>query len=178
MTTNKMKYARIERERRFLLHKLPDGLTERPFTLITDYYLPHTRLRLRRMTDESGAVTALKLTQKFSPTAVPTTHTTITNTYLNQTEYKLLSQLGGHILIKRRYRFPNAGYTFSIDLFDGDLAGLIVAEIEAKTDADLEAVPLPAWAVVEITEEIFFTGGNLATATPAQLQAKLTAYGI
>lgn len=178
MEVNKMKYARIERERRFLLRALPDGLAARPFTHITDHYLPHTHLRLRRMTDETGAVVALKLTQKFGETAVPAQHTTITNIYLTETEYQLLAQLGGNLLIKRRYRYPNGEHTFSIDVFDGPLNGLILAEIEAQTDEQLQAVPLPDWAVAEVTDVVFFTGGNLVVLTPGQLWAELAEYEI
>ncbi len=176
-----MKYARIERERRFLLRKLPDGLAERPYTLITDHYLPYTRLRLRCMTDETGIVVALKLTQKFGETdfdRLSPQHTTITNIYLNETEYQLLTQLGGDQLTKRRYRLPSGEHTFSIDVFDGSLNGLILAEIEAQTDEHLQSVPLPAGAVAEVTDEVFFTGGNLVTITADQLRAGLAKYGV
>jgi CYTH domain-containing protein len=178
MKVNTMKYARIERERRFLLREMPDGLLERPYTLITDHYLPHTRLRLRRMTSEMGEVAALKLTQKFGETAVPTQHTTITNIYLNEVEYQILVQLGGDLLTKRRYRFASGKNTFSIDLFVGPLSGLILAEIEAQSDEQLQNVPIPTWVIAEVTNDIFFTGGNLVAITPNQLQAELAKYGI
>ena len=178
MQVNKMKYARIERERRFLLWELPDGLEERPYTHITDHYLPHTRLRLRRVADEADNIVALKLTQKIGETAVPTQHTTITNIYLNEAEYQTLAQLGGKRLEKRRYRYSSSGHTFSVDVFDGLLSGLILAEIEAQTDEQLQAVSLPAWAVAEVSNDIFFTGGNLVTVTLAQLQAELARYEV
>lgn len=184
MKVNKMKYAQIERERRFLLQDLPDGLAQRPFTHITDHYLPHTRLRLRRMTDETGAVVALKLTQKFRETGFdtlshqPGTQTIITNFYLNETEYQTLAQLGGNILTKRRYRLPSDSHTFSIDVFEGDLAGLVLAEIEALSDEELAHVPQPDWTVAEVTDDVFFIGGNLVTTTLTQLRAKLAEYAI
>jgi CYTH domain-containing protein len=177
MQVNKMKYARIERERRFLLWELPDGLEERPYTHVTDHYLPDTRLRLRRMTDEMDNIVALKLTQKFGETAVPTQHTTITNIYLNEAEYQTLAQLGGDLLTKRRYRYSSGNQTFSVDVFEGQLSGLILAEIEAQTDEQLQTVSLPAWAVAEVTNDNFFTGGNLVTVTLAQLQAELAKHG-
>lgn len=178
MNVNKMKYARIERERRFLLGEPPEGLVARPYTLITDHYLPNTRLRLRRMTNEVGEVIALKLTQKFGETAVPTQHTTITNIYLNETEYQRLAQLGGDLLTKRRYRHASSEHTFSIDVFDGPLNGLILAEIEAQTDEHLQSIQLPDWAVAEVTNSAFFTGGNLAVVTCGQLRAELAKYGV
>ncbi len=44
------KYARVERERRFLLRELPPGLrVSDAHTQITDNYLTGTRLRLRKV---------------------------------------------------------------------------------------------------------------------------------
>lgn len=183
MLVNKMKYAQIERERRFLLQGVPDGLpVDSPFIHIADYYLPHTRLRLRQVTDEEGAVIALKLTQKFLNSGFDKlsqregVQTIITNFYLNETEYNTLAQLGGNILTKRRYRLPSGGRTFSIDVFENSLTGLVLAEIEALTDEELANIPLPNWATAEVTNEIFFTGGNLVKITPDQLQAELAKY--
>ena len=60
-----MKYARIERERRFLLASAPaeDLVTRR--RQITDRYILGTRLRLRRVRDLSTDACELKLTQKI-----------------------------------------------------------------------------------------------------------------
>ena len=59
------KYAQIELERRWLLAKLPDSLqNSQDYQLIEDRYITGTPLRLRRMTDAGGQVTARKLTQK------------------------------------------------------------------------------------------------------------------
>lgn len=184
MIPSKMKYAQIERERRFLLRELPAGLAIRPYTHITDHYLPYTRLRLRRMTDEVGAEVALKLTQKFGETDFDKlshqsgTHTIITNIYLNETEYQTLAPLGGKRLEKRRYRYMSGEHTFSIDIFDGVLSGLILAEIEALSDEQLQNISMPPWAVAEVTDDIFFTGGNLVAITPEQLKDEMTKYGI
>ena len=60
------KYARVERERRFLLPVVPSGEPVRR-VLIEDRYVRGTRLRIRRMTDldtAEGAVT-YKFTQKI-----------------------------------------------------------------------------------------------------------------
>ncbi len=60
------KYAQFELERRWLLAALPDALqNSQEYQLIEDRYLTGTPLRLRRMTDATGQVTALKLTQKY-----------------------------------------------------------------------------------------------------------------
>lgn len=59
------RYARPERERRFLLAKRPAGAAERTARIV-DRYLVGTRLRLRQMTETHGSSlrTYYKLTQK------------------------------------------------------------------------------------------------------------------
>src|SRR6185295_8573360 len=62
------KYSRIERELRYLLQDLPEGLTRAsPHVQITDNYLTGTRLRLRKIRDPQTNKWTVKLTQKFAP---------------------------------------------------------------------------------------------------------------
>jgi hypothetical protein len=50
-----LKYAVVERERRFVVAGIPEGVTQ---TLrIEDYYIEHTRLRLRQVTAADGSFT-------------------------------------------------------------------------------------------------------------------------
>jgi hypothetical protein len=49
-----VKYAVVERERRYLLAKLPDGVTSTKEIL--DHYVAGTRLRLREVHEGDGAV--------------------------------------------------------------------------------------------------------------------------
>lgn len=156
----KDKYSLIEREKRFLLAALPDGIGK-TFRLIEDTYFQDTRLRLRRVTNPLGQALELKLTQKFSGQGQQASERSITNLYLNQTEYELFAGLSGHRLRKRRYDYKASSYHYTIDVFEGPLAGLMLAEIEF---AQNEPTPtLPSFALKDVTDDSFFTGGQLAT---------------
>ena len=154
------KYAHVERERRFLVSDLP---TSEPWALrtITDLYIEGTRIRLRH---SEGVVAgkpevARKLTQKLpDPEAVGGRRGTITTMYLDNTEYERLSQLPGRWLTKQRLSFPPMG----VDVFEGPLAGLIVAEVEFNDDAAMESFVAPSWCRIEVTERVDFSGANLA----------------
>jgi hypothetical protein len=63
---NDLKYALVERERRFLLAGLPEMPSIRAVS-ITDHYLTGTRIRLRRATETTneGQQVVYKLTQKI-----------------------------------------------------------------------------------------------------------------
>ena len=125
------KYAQIEYERRFLLNQLLADVPLDQFTVIHDIYIPDTRLRLRQMLSPIGELVDLKLTQKYSDPDLPPTQRIITNFYLNEAEFEKLSQLNGRSLTKHRYTYHHSGYRWSLDVFQGPVHGLILAEIEA-----------------------------------------------
>ena len=63
-----LKYARVERERRFLLPAVPPGPFARSVRSI-DRYILGTRLRLREMVDMATSTSVYKLTQKIPASA-------------------------------------------------------------------------------------------------------------
>lgn len=167
------KYARVERERRFLLAALPSDPPATAIRTITDRYLIGTSLRLRHMSDQRGG-DQYKFTQKI-PTARPgPVQGLITNTYLSKAEYDLLTDLPGAVLIKTRYSIPPLG----IDVFAPPQHGLVLAEAEFDTDNAMLAFRPPSYVTAEVTKDQRFTGGHLATASREQLTSWLADYGI
>jgi CYTH domain-containing protein len=157
------KYARIERERRYVLQDLPEGLTRvDPHLQITDNYITGTRLRLRKVRDPRTNKWTIKFTQKFAPDADDLSRTIITNTYLNALEADTLSIFNGNEIRKNRYQFQSGGKNFAIDMFLGDLFGLVLAEVSFETDEELDSFPQPSFAVADVTNNELFSGGKLS----------------
>ena len=160
------KYARVERERRYLLKDLPDGLTRAdPHLQITDNYITGTRLRLRKVRDPRTNKWTVKFTQKFTPNPEDLSRTIITNTYLNPLEAETLSVFNSNEIRKNRYYFDFDGNRFSVDMFLGDLFGLVLAEVGFETDEELDSFPKPPFAIADVTNEPLFTGGRLCELT-------------
>src|SRR5258705_4301152 len=160
------KYARMERERRYLLQDLPEGLTRAsPHVQITDNYLTGTRLRLRKVRDPQTNKWTVKLTQKFPVNPKDFSRTIITNTYLNALEAEMLAVFEANEIRKNRYAFEFAGRRFSVDMFIGDLFGLVLAEVSFETDEELDNFPKPPWALADVTNNEVFTGGKLCELT-------------
>ena len=156
------KYARVERERRYLLQDLPEGLSRADHHLqITDNYLTGTRLRIRKVRDPKTNKWIVKFTQKFAPDPQDLSRTIITNTYLNATEAETLSIFEANEIRKNRYAFEFGGRKFSVDMFLGDLFGLVLAEVGFETDEELDNFPKPPWALADVTNAEVFTGGRL-----------------
>ena len=169
------KYARIERERRYLLQDLPEGLTRADHHLqITDNYITGTRLRLRKVRDPLTNKWVVKFTQKFAPEPTNLARTIITNTYLNAQEADTLAVFEANEIRKNRYRFEFAGRRFSVDMFIGDLFGLVLAEVSFETDEEVDNFPLPPFAMADVTNDEVFSGGRLCYLTFADLREEIT----
>jgi CYTH domain-containing protein len=170
---NPTKYARIERERRFLLHHFPSGAGVARIRRITDRYIDGTGLRLREQSDDGGP-TVFKLTQKIPQRAGGAQQGFITSMYLSQDEFRVLAQLSAKNLSKTRYSVP----PFGIDVFEGTLQGLILAEAEFDSPAAAAALTLPSYILREVTADDRFTGGRLVRASRRDIETWLLEYGI
>jgi CYTH domain-containing protein len=171
-----MKYAVVERERRFLPVEAVDLASASRVIQIEDRYLDGTRLRLRTVR-EPGKAVVWKLGQKVrfapgNPSAVA--HTTM---YLDEPEHTLLANLPAVALNKTRHVIRQIdGTEVAVDVFAGTLSGLTLTEIDLGTDG-LISQPVPAWLGLEVTEVEAFTGYALACLEPGRLASLLTMYG-
>jgi len=173
------KYARVERERRYLLQDLPEGLSRADHHLqITDNYISGTRLRLRKVRDPKTNKWVVKFTQKFAPDTDDLSRTTITNTYLNPIEADTLAIFEANEIRKNRYHFQFEGRQFSVDMFLGDLFGLVLAEVSFDNDDELENFSPPPFALAEVTNNELFSGGRLSQLSFADLKDELIRMGL
>ena len=156
------KYARVERERRYLLQDLPEGITRAdPHVQITDNYITGTRLRIRKVREPRTNKWTVKFTQKYAPDPNDLSRTMITNTYLNALEAEVLSVFDTNEIRKNRYPFEFEGRKFSVDMFLGDLFGLVLAEVSFETDEELDNYAKPPFALIDVTNDPLFSGGRL-----------------
>jgi hypothetical protein len=110
------KYARIERERRFLLAQFPSNAIVVRHRQIIDHYIDGTTLRLRKQSYDDGLVT-FKLTQKIPMRGSGAQQGFITSMHITEGEFRVLAQLPARKLTKTRFSVP----PFGIDVFDGPL---------------------------------------------------------
>ena len=154
-TPGEGRYAQVEREQRWVLSRLPEGLTD-PASIV-DRYLTGTRLRLRSIT-AGGAVT-YKLGQKVRPEPSSPSIVRLTNIYLSPDEFEALRTLAGRELRKTRWRSPYAGGRLVVDEFIDSLAGLVLAELELRPGQSPVELEVPA---ADVSEDDRFSGGHLA----------------
>jgi adenylate cyclase len=75
-------------------------------------------------------------------------------------EVMLRELSAGGVVEKTRYYVPYGGREWEVDVFAGENAGLVVAEIELDDEADV--IALPDWAGEEVTEDVRYYNSNLA----------------
>jgi CYTH domain-containing protein len=167
------KYAKVERERRFLLTRFPPEAGVVRVRRITDYYIENTRLRLREQSEAENQ-TVFKLTQKLAEDPGTACQELVTTMYVTLDEFSVLTKLPAKILKKTRYSVP----PFGIDVFEGELSGLVLAEAEFNSATEAAALVIPAFAVQEVTHDHRFTGGKLVGTSRHELQQLLAEHKI
>ncbi len=167
------KYARVEWERRFLIERFPPEASITHVRRIVDRYIEGTRLRLRHMTNRDGEE-IFKLTQKISDETSGARQGFITNIYLSREEFAVLTRVPARTLSKTRHSVP----PFGIDVFEGQLDGLILAEAEFNSAEEAASLVVPSFARAEVTCDPRFTGGILVAAIRNELRVWLADYGL
>lgn len=167
------KYGRIERERRFLLAQFPSNANVVRHRRITDNYIEGTTLRLREQNYNDG-LTTFKLTQKLPRRGNGAQQGFITSMYLTANEFRVLVQLPARRLTKTRFSVP----PFGIDVFEGVLDGLILAEAEFDSAAAAEDLTVPFFVAGEVSADDRFSGGQLVRASRQDIQSWLSDYGV
>jgi adenylate cyclase len=73
---------------------------------------------------------------------------------------ELLALANGRMISKTRYEVKHARHVWEIDVYGGELEGLVVAEVEMKSEK--ESPELPDWLGREVTGDIRYSNQALA----------------
>lgn len=147
-----LKYAVVERERRFLIASLPDGVVSTKEIL--DRYVTGTRLRLREVRQDDGTVIR-KLGHKVRLSQGPAE---VASIYLDEDEWALLCDLPAQLLRKTRHMVHRDGLVVAVDEHQD---GTLIAEID---DGDQPSGFVPEWldVVADVSDDESWTGVRLA----------------
>lgn len=145
----------MEIERKYLIKQLPDSLSSYPCRSIEQGYLctgPVVRIRKDNqkyeLTYKSGGMMAR---QEY-------------NLPLSESAYyHLREKVDGRIIQKKRYMIPLTDIlTIELDIFEGDLAPLIIAEVEFPTLEMAEQFTPPDWFEEDVTFSPLYHNSTLS----------------
>lgn len=133
----------MEIERKFLIKKLPKNLNSYPVRHLEQGYLCTAPVvRIRRDNDN------YELTYKGKGCMIREEH----NLPLTKEAYEhLREKIDGRLIVKKRYMIPLEKYTIELDVFEGDLAPLTLAEVEFPSEEDAKAFLPPKWFAEDVT---------------------------
>ena len=137
----------MEIERKYLIHTLPENLENYPNRIIEQGYLStEPVVRIRRDNDE------YILTYKSKGLMVREEY----NLPLTKDSYMhLREKIDGRLIIKKRYLIPLSNeLTIELDIFGGDLAPLMLAEVEFPDETSANSFTPPKW----FGEDVTFSG--------------------
>jgi len=165
--TNAQEFRRI-----FLLEHLPEPLTRADAHLqIFDNYIAGTRLRLRTIRDPKTKKRTYVMQQRFAPSENLSTRK-IAEIYLNEAEYKAFKPFEGREIRKNRYCRETDDKKIEIDVFLGNLSGLILAFVCFDNSEEMSDFAFP-FDALEVTDDDFFDGANLVDKSFAEVQKRI-----
>jgi adenylate cyclase len=148
----------IEIERKFLVPEAPADLDRHPSTAIEQGYLAiaddGTEVRIRRRDGSAtltvkGAGGRSRVEEELE---------------IDEERFERLWPLtDGRRIEKTRYEIPaDDGLTIELDVYGGDLAGLVVAEVEFPDEAAADGFVPPAWLGADVTDDERYKNHRLA----------------
>ena len=152
----------MEIERKFLIKNLPENiLSACEFAEIEQEYLDFgegesPEIRIRRLT--KNGITEYFYTEKGKGDLSREEE----EYEISEYSYRNLKELSiSKSLRKKRYYFPLSSLTVEIDVYEGSLAGLTVAEVEFSSVEESEKFLLPEWFDEELTYDKAYKNKNL-----------------
>lgn len=144
----------MEIERKFLVKEIPESLENYPCRHIEQGYLStNPVVRIRRDNDK------YELTYKGKGQMIREEY----NLPLNKDSYEhLKGKIDGRLIVKKRYMIPYLNYTIELDIFEKDLAPLILAEVEFSSEEEANNFTAPEWFDVDVTFEHLYHNSYLS----------------
>ena len=165
----------IEYELTFLAKYIPEQITNVIPKTITDFYIPeknaiHPHLRIRAKGN------SYEITKKIPINDLDSSEQTEHTIVLTKEEYEDLTKNCRRVVTKDRYHAQIHSFPADVDVFKGELAGLVLIDFEFTTKAQKDAFIAPDICLADVTQEEFIAGGILAGKSYADISHKLNEF--
>jgi CYTH domain-containing protein len=147
----------VERERKFLVEAVPDDLVTTATVQLRQGYLAADRGRSVRVRDAGsrGCTLTVKAGHGVERTELEWP--------ITRQEFEAAwPHTGLQRIAKTRHMIPFGEHLIELDVFDGALDGLVVAEVEFDSMSASDDFEPPAWFGREVTDDGRYTNASLA----------------
>ena len=145
----------MEIERKYLIDTLPEDYQDYPCRHIEQAYLnTDPVIRIRKDNNK------YELTYKSKGLMAREEY----NLPLDEASYQhLLTKIDGRLIRKKRYMIPlNDSLTIELDVFEDDLAPLLLAEVEFSSQEEAESYCPPDWFGEDVTFSVRYHNSTLS----------------
>ncbi len=150
-------------------------LKKATFKKMVDIYIPttskHPTLRIRKSGNK------YEITKKQPIKQGDASHQLEVTIPLTEKEYYELNRIKGKRVYKNRFLYKENEYLYEIDVFQKDLKGLILVDIEFKSNNEKSMFRQPSWVLADVTQEDFIAGGMLCGKSYEDISNKLKKFG-
>lgn len=143
----------MEIERKFTIKELPDLSDFSSKKIVQAYLNTDPVIRVRQDGDD------FYMTYKGKGLLAREEY----NLPLNQEAFEhLLPKADGIVIAKTRYCIPYEKYTIELDVFENELAPLIMAEVEFESEEEAHAFTPPPWFDQDVTMDKRYHNSNMS----------------
>ena len=144
----------MEIERKFLTKHIPFDITVYPYKQISQAYISFSPTIRIRQSDEAYILTVKGkghlAREEFE-------------LLLTKEDYdSLFLKTEGTPVVKKRYLVPVEEYTAEVDIYEGELEGLMTTEVEFPSLEAAEAFVAPEWFGRDVSEEKAYKNTSLS----------------
>jgi CYTH domain-containing protein len=167
----------IELEKTYLPKRMPEEIADATPERMIDVYImndvgEHPNLRVRQRGDR------FVITKKYPMQDGDASRQIENSIPIDKTEFGILRRAQPVLLVEKdRYNVEIAGHPAEVDVFRGDLAGLVLIDFEFATPEEQEKFGTPEVALADVTNVGFIAGGLLAGKTYADIESRLKDLG-
>ena len=165
----------LELEKTYLVKKFPLWLFDFPYKDLLDIYIPmnseHAHIRIRKHGD-SMVIMKKELT---NPSDLSSMEESVI--HLNIDEFSALQQVPGRRIHKHRYYIPYQWLTIEVDVFQDELAWLVMADVEFPDELSKKNFLMPDFCLCEVTQDVTFAGWCLCGKTYGDIKGNLDSLG-
>jgi CYTH domain-containing protein len=165
----------IELEKTYLVKKLPDGIDGCTKKEILDIYVPeiidHPVLRIRKKGEK------FEITKKQPICGSDSSEQEEHTIRLSSDEFDAFAKTNGKRVRKIRYDYKYNGIKAEIDVFQDDLAGLVLADFEFNDINKKDSFKVPDFCLVDVTQDKTFAGGMLCGKKYSDIEIRLRELG-
>lgn len=164
----------MEREKTLLAKYLPNDLLSSNSVEIVDIYLPKSdftpNLRVRRYGDQ------FMIEKKSQVDEQDATHLNAEVIHLSRPEFDALENVEGLRIVKTRYFYNYEGREYQFDVFQEDLKGLVLIDVEFGSDEEMQKFIMPDFCLADVSQEKFVEAGMLGGESYENLKVYLDKY--